>query len=84
MPTKQPESGALARAVSAEVRAAMGRHRVSGMQLAGLTGMSQNYIAKRLRDEAPFTVNDIENISNALSEDVAQLWIAAVAHLGEK
>jgi len=84
MPTKQPESGALARTVSAEVRAAMGRHRVSGMQLAGLTGMSQNYIAKRLRDEAPFTVNDIENICNALGEDPGQLWTNAVSHLGDK
>jgi transcriptional regulator with XRE-family HTH domain len=62
----------------------MGRHRVSGMQLASLTGKSQNYIATRLRDEAPFTVNDIETICEALGEDVAQLWIAAVAHLGEK
>jgi transcriptional regulator with XRE-family HTH domain len=62
----------------------MGRHRISGMQLAGITGMSQNYIAKRLRDEAPFTVNDIENICSALGEDVGQLWIAAVAHLGDK
>lgn len=84
MPTKQPESGALARAVSAEVRAAMGRHRMSGMTLAGLTGMSQNYIAKRLRDEAPFTINDIENICNALGEDPGQLWTSAVAHLGEQ
>ena len=62
----------------------MGRHRVSGMQLAGLTGMSQNYIAKRLRDEAPFTINDIENICNALGEDYAELWTNAVGHLGGK
>ena len=81
MPTKQPESGALARAVSAEVRAAMGRHRVSGMQLAGLSGMSQNYIAKRLRDEASFTINDIQNICDALNEDYVQLWIRAASTL---
>jgi transcriptional regulator with XRE-family HTH domain len=84
MPTKQPESGALARAVSAEVRAAMGRHRISGMQLASLTGKSQNYIATRLRDESPFTVNDIQTICDALGEDYLQLWANAVTHLGEK
>lgn len=83
MPKKRPESGALARAVSAEVRAVMGRHRISGNQLAALTGVSQNYIASRLRDESPFTVNDIENICQALKEDPGQLWANAVAHLGE-
>ncbi|GAA3404979.1 helix-turn-helix domain-containing protein [Pseudarthrobacter polychromogenes] len=61
----------------------MGRHRVSGMQLANLTGVSQNYIASRLRDESPFTVNDIENICKALGEDPGSLWAAAIQHLGE-
>lgn len=61
----------------------MGRHRISGNQLAALTGVSQNYIASRLRDESPFTVNDIENICKALNEDPGQLWANAVAHLGE-
>lgn len=62
----------------------MGRHRISGMQLAGLVGVSQNYIASRLRDESPFTVNDIENICKALKEDPGQLWANAVAHLGDQ
>jgi transcriptional regulator with XRE-family HTH domain len=84
MPKKRPESGALARAVSSEVRAAMGRHRISGMQLANLTGVSQNYIASRLRDESPFTVNDIENICKALGEDPGPLWASAIQHLGEQ
>lgn len=61
----------------------MGRHRISGMQLANLTGVSQNYIASRLRDESPFTVNDIENICKALGEDPGNLWAAAIQHLGE-
>jgi hypothetical protein len=37
-----------------------------------------------LRDESPFTVNDIENICNALGEDPGQLWADAVQHLGEQ
>jgi transcriptional regulator with XRE-family HTH domain len=78
---KQSESGPLAAAVASEVRAAMGRHRVSGIQLANMTGISQNYIAKRLRDEAPFTLNDIERICGALHEDYAQLMANAAAHV---
>jgi len=74
---KQSESGPLAIAVAAEVRAAMGRRRVSGIQLASLTGISQNYIAKRLRDEAPFTLNDIERICIALEENYLELMVAA-------
>jgi transcriptional regulator with XRE-family HTH domain len=62
----------------------MGRHRVSGMQLAGLTGMSQNYIAKRLRDEAPFTINDVEKICEVLKEDFVLLMTNAAAHLDQQ
>lgn len=72
--------GPLARAVSAEVRAAMGRHRVSGLQLAGMLKVSQNYLAKRLRDEAPFTINDVERICAVLGEDFADLMHAASDH----
>lgn len=70
---KQNASGALARAISAEVRAVMARKRVSGIQLSGMVPLSQNYIAKRLRDEAPFTINDIEAICDVLGEDFETL-----------
>jgi transcriptional regulator with XRE-family HTH domain len=78
---KQSESGQLAAAVAAEIRAAMGRHRVSGNQLAQMTGISQNYIAKRLRDEAPFTLNDVEKICDSLGEDYMGLMNGAAAHI---
>lgn len=52
----------LARAVSAEIRARLAAQRTSGKKLAETVGLSQNYIAKRLRDEAPFTIDDIELI----------------------
>lgn len=84
MPMKQPESGPLARAISAEVRAAMGVHRISGMGLAGLTGMSQNYVAKRLRDQASFTVNDIEIICKALGEDLSEMWANAIRKMEDQ
>lgn len=67
----------MARAVASEVRAAMGRQRISANQLARLTNLSQNYISKRLRDEAPFTLNDVELICQVLKEDYVALMVAA-------
>ena len=63
-PTGDP--GKLARAVSAEIRAELARQRISGMKLAEMMGRSQNYLAKRLRDEIPLSLNDVEDIGSAL------------------
>lgn len=82
-PRKSSGPGVLARAVSAEIRAAMGRARMSGNQLAthtrrdGATGLSQNYISKRLRDEADFTLNDVEMICDILGEDFTAIMTSA-------
>lgn len=81
---KHSESGPLAVAVAAEVRAAMGRHRVSGNQLAAQMGKSQNYVAVRLRDDSPFTINDIERICAVLNEDFAELMAAAAEHVKQE
>lgn len=74
----QPESGPLARAVSAEVRAVMARHRISAQRLARRADMSRNYLGRRLRDEVSFTFNDIESICRAMREDVSTLIDAAL------
>jgi len=63
---KQPESGPLSRAFSARVLAAMQRDRVTVTALAAAAGLSRNYLGKRLRNETPFTLNDVEAISLAL------------------
>lgn len=78
---KQPESGPFARAVSAEVRAVMARHRVSATLLASRAKMSRSYLGKRLRDEVPFTFNDIEAICRAMREDMLGLIQAAAGRL---
>jgi len=75
---KQPEPGPFARAVSAEIRSAMARQRMSGAQLAAKTDRSQSYISKRLRDESSFTANDVEDICEVLGEDLFELLRAAV------
>jgi transcriptional regulator with XRE-family HTH domain len=55
----------------------MARQRVSGAELARMIGRSQNYLARRLRDDVPLSANDIEDICEVLSEDLAELIIAA-------
>lgn len=57
-----------ARAVAAEIRAELAAQRISGNQLAKLVGLSQNYVATRLRDEKPFTLDDIDRIALVLDE----------------
>lgn len=36
---------------------------MTGQKLAQQIGLSQNYVAKRLRDEAPFTLDDVAKIA---------------------
>ncbi len=75
---KQQESGPFARALSAEVRATLARQRITAKQLAEDVGMSQNYLGKRLRDEASFTLNDMESICEALGEDLQHFIQSAI------
>lgn len=74
----QPEPGPFARAVCAEIRLAMTRRRVSGAEVARMTGRSQSYLSKRLRDESALTANDVADICDVLGEDLEQLLVAAV------
>lgn len=74
---KQPASGPFARAVSAEIRAAMARHRVSALLLSTRSGLSRSYLGKRLRDEVAFTFNDVEAICEAMREDLPGLMQSA-------
>lgn len=50
--------------------------RTSGKSLAGQVGMSQNYLATRLRDEKPFTLDDLEAVILALDHDNTESFIA--------
>jgi transcriptional regulator with XRE-family HTH domain len=44
----------------------MARDRVTAQKLADACGLSRSYLSKRLRDEVPFTLNDVEAISQQL------------------
>lgn len=72
---KAGRPGDYARAVSAEVRSQMGKKRISQVKLAQKANLSQNYLSKRLRDEFPFTLTDIENIAAALGLSFAELAV---------
>lgn len=65
MSTDSQQVSSLARAVSADIRARLGAERRSGKWLAEQIGLSQNYVAKRLRDEAPFNLDDLAAIAEA-------------------
>ncbi|WGL50675.1 helix-turn-helix transcriptional regulator [Nocardioides sp. BP30] len=70
---------ALARAVAAEVRALMAVERISVRELALSAGFrSHNYLAIRLRDEKPLTLDDVEMICAALGEEPTDLLQRAV------
>lgn len=61
---------AFARAISAEVRAVMAARRITLREFAAGAGFaSHNYLAIRLRDEKPFTLDDIELVCAYLEED---------------
>lgn len=62
----------------------MARHRVSATLLASRAGMSRTYLGKRLRDEVPFTFNDIEAICVAMRDDVLGLIQSAASRLPER
>lgn len=75
---KQQEPGPLARALSAEIRAALARQRVTVKGLAQKSGLSESYLGKRLRDVAPLTLNDTEAVCAALSEDLLPFITTAI------
>lgn len=69
-----------ARAVSAEIRAQLAAQRTSGKTFAATVGMSQNYLATRLRDEKPFTLDDISVIVDELRPDISASEFIAEAN----
>ena len=59
LPQRQPAT----ERVAAEVRALMGRHNVTQMQLRDVLGVSQPAISARLHGQVPFDANEIEALA---------------------
>lgn len=68
-----PEPRRLSRAFSVRVRFAMAEERVTVTALARAAGLSRNYLGKRVRDEAPWSLNDVEAICEALGIPLPKL-----------
>lgn len=73
-------AGDLSKAVSAEIRADLGRLHWTQTDLAKRAGKSTNYTNTRLRDQAPLNLNDIEDFSHALGRSCDDLLRVAAEH----
>ncbi|MBP3044846.1 helix-turn-helix transcriptional regulator [Arthrobacter sp. zg-ZUI227] len=56
---------------------------MSGARLAEEAGMSQSYVSRRLLDEAPFTLNDIEPICAALKQELCPFLATVLRSMEE-
>lgn len=65
--------------VAAEVRAEMGRHRVTQAQLGQALGLHQMSISRRLAGEVPFDVTELYEVAAFLGCPVSRLIPEAAA-----
>ncbi len=72
----------LSAAVADVVRSLLADRGWSGRQLARETGINQATVARKLREESAFDLDDLQAIANALSVDVIDLMSAATRLLG--
>src|SRR3982751_926451 len=60
-----------------EIRALMGRRRVTGANIAAALGKSQSYVSRRLTGETAFDTDDLEIVCGLLKVDPETLIAAA-------
>ena len=72
----------LSAAVAAVVRSLLSERGWSGRQLARETGINQASVARKLREDSPFDLDDLHAIAQAMSVDVVDLMYAASRLLG--
>lgn len=59
--------------IAEEVRALLGRRRMSASTLARQMGVTQRYVSRRLTGDAPFDANDLQRIAGTLGVPVRAL-----------
>lgn len=69
--------GELAQLVAEEVRAAQGRQRVTGRELARRVGEPNTTVARWLRGDTPMGVDELDAVADALGVEVSDLIAAA-------
>jgi transcriptional regulator with XRE-family HTH domain len=72
----------LSAAVADVVRSLLSERGWSGRQLARETGINQASVARKLREDSPFDLDDLHAIAQALSVDLTDLISAATRMLG--
>ena len=65
--------GTMTELVAEEVRALMGRHRVSQATIAEVLGVSRQAVSKRLTGETPFDVNEVAKLGDYFGVQPSQL-----------
>jgi DNA-binding Xre family transcriptional regulator len=85
-PCGMSDNVTLSERVAEEIRAMLGRQRMSGRQLASKLGVSQTWMSTRLAGTTPIDLNDLERIAGILDVDVFELLPAregrVVTHAG--
>jgi transcriptional regulator with XRE-family HTH domain len=66
-------SDTLSLRVAEEIRAMLGRKRVTGRELARRLGVSQPWVSQRLTGHMDISLNDLQRIADALDLDFAEL-----------
>ena len=59
--------------IAEEIRALMGRRRMSAVRLGAAIGRSQSYMSRRMTGEIPFDVDDLDAICAALDVPITRL-----------
>lgn len=75
---KMQQSREVAAAVADEVRATLARQNMLMRDLSQKSGISPGYLGKRLRNEAPLNLNDVQAICQVFERDVLSFMAAAL------
>lgn len=76
--TNRDRAGTVSDHVATEVRAYLGRRRISARQAAFKLGWSQTYISHRLNGRRPFDLDDLELLADLLDVQVVDFFAGPV------
>jgi transcriptional regulator with XRE-family HTH domain len=82
--TAMPDRDSARGRVAAEVRAGLGRARISGAKLSAILGQSQAYWSRRLSGKVAFDVDDLTSIADLLDVDVREFFIGLGTNTGPR
>ncbi|WP_409331680.1 helix-turn-helix domain-containing protein [Trujillonella humicola] len=72
----------LSAAVASVIRSMLEERGWSGRQLARETGINQASVARKLREESPFDLDDLQAVAQAMGVELTEIVHAAARLLG--